>query len=156
MILSRLTAQVQRATVTEANLHYVGSLTLDEDLMRAGGLLPGEQVAVIDVTNGARLETYLISGVGGSGVVGINGAAAHFVHPGDLVTIIGYSLMDMDAARSFQPRVVHVDHRNRVVELSGDPAGVATGMAGELHGQDLAVAGRAKRRSMTPSPVAEG
>ena len=80
-------SKIHRATVTAADLHYVGSITIDADLLDAADLLPGEQVAVVDVTNGARLETYVIEGERGSGVIGINGAAAHLVHTGDLVII---------------------------------------------------------------------
>src|ERR1700744_361922 len=94
MFRTMLKSKLHRATVTQANLHYVGSVTVDEDLMEAADLLAGEQVAIVDVTNGARLETYVIPGERGSGVLGINGAAAHLVHPGDLVILISYGLMD--------------------------------------------------------------
>lgn len=117
-------SKIHRATVTSANLHYVGSVTIDADLMEAADLLPGEQVAVVDVTNGARLETYVIEGERGSGVIGINGAAAHLVHPGDLVILISYAQMDDAVARQFRPRVVHVDGRNRIIALDDDPAAV--------------------------------
>src|SRR5918996_5829276 len=100
-----LKSKIHRATVTDANLHYVGSVTVDEDLMRAADLLPGEQVAIVDITNGARLETYVIPGESGSGVIGINGAAAHLVHPGDLVIIISYAMLDDAEARALKPRV---------------------------------------------------
>lgn len=116
------TAKIHRATVTHSDLHYVGSLTLDRDLMDAADLVPGEKVSVVDVTNGSRLETYLIEGTRGSGVVGINGAAAHLVQPGDLVIVIAYGLLEDAEARAFRPRVVHVDGRNRVVHLGSDPA----------------------------------
>lgn len=119
-----LKSKIHRATVTDADLHYVGSVTVDEDLMRAADLLPGEQVAIVDVTNGARLETYVITGPAGSGVIGINGAAAHLVRPGDLVILISYGQMDDAEARSFQPRVVFVDEANRVVDRGADPAHV--------------------------------
>src|SRR2546423_13329031 len=87
MFRTMLKSKIHRATVTQADLHYVGSLTIDEDLMDAADLLTGEQVAIVDVTNGARLETYVIAGERGSGVVGVNGAAAHLVHPGDTVIV---------------------------------------------------------------------
>ena len=122
MIRTMLKSKVHRATVTQADLHYVGSVTVDEDLMDAADLLAGEQVAVVDVTNGARLETYVIPGERGSGVVGINGAAAHLVHPGDLVILISYAGVDDAEARALQPRVVHVDAANRPVALGTDPA----------------------------------
>jgi aspartate 1-decarboxylase len=119
-----LKSKIHRATVTDANLHYVGSVTVDEDLMRAADLLPGEQVAIVDVTNGARLETYVITGPAGSGVIGINGAAAHLVSPGDLVILISYGVMDDAEARTYQPRVVFVDGSNRVLDRGTDPARV--------------------------------
>jgi aspartate 1-decarboxylase len=89
-------------------------------------------VAIVDVTNGARLETYVIPGEAGSGVIGINGAAAHLVHPGDLVIIISYGQMDGAEAGTYRPRVVHVDAANRILALDADPAVAAAGMAGEL------------------------
>jgi aspartate 1-decarboxylase len=118
--------------VTQADLHYVGSITIDEDLLDAADLLPGEQVAVVDVTNGARLETYAIAGPRGSGVIGINGAAARLVNPGDLVIIISYAQMDDALARTYQPRVVHVDADNRPLGTGTDPAAAVPGMAGDL------------------------
>lgn len=130
MLRTMLKSKIHRATVTQADLHYVGSVTVDEDLLDAADLLPGEQVAIVDVTNGARLETYVIPGRRGSGVIGINGAAAHLVHPGDLVIIISYGQMDDAEARTYQPRVVHVDADNKVVGLSADPTTAAPGTAG--------------------------
>jgi aspartate 1-decarboxylase len=128
MLRTMLKSKIHRATVTQADLHYVGSVTIDEDLMDAADLLPGEQVAIVDVTNGARLETYVIPGPRGSGVIGINGAAAHLVHPGDLVILISYGQMDDTLARTYQPKVVHVDPANRVVELGTDPAAAPPGL----------------------------
>jgi aspartate 1-decarboxylase len=119
-----LTSKIHRATVTQADLHYVGSVTIDADLMAAADLLPGEQVHVVDIDNGARLVTYAISGPAGSGVIGMNGAAARLVHPGDLVIIIAYGQLDDAEARRHVPRVVFVDAHNRI--------------AG--HGEDLAAA----------------
>jgi len=115
-------SKIHRATVTQADLHYVGSVTLDAALMEAADLFEGEQVAIVDITNGARIETYVIPGPRGSGVIGINGAAAHLVHPGDLVIIMSYAVLDDAEARAMQPRVVHVDERNRVVKIGNDPA----------------------------------
>ncbi len=132
MLRTMLKSKIHRATVTQADLHYVGSVTIDEDLMDAADLLTGEQVAIVDVTNGARLETYVIPGKRGSGVIGINGAAAHLVHPGDLVIMIAYGQMDSAAARDYAPRVVHVDAENQVIELGGDAATAPAGMAGDL------------------------
>src|SRR5262247_2783211 len=127
-----LKSKIHRATVTQADLHYVGSVTLDADLMDAADLLPGEQVAIVDITNGARLETYVIEGERGSGVIGINGAAAHLVHPGDLVILISYAQMDDATARAYVPKVVHVDTENRVIALGSDPAEAVPGMAPNL------------------------
>jgi aspartate 1-decarboxylase len=129
MMRTMLRSKIHRATVTQADLHYVGSVTIDEDLLDAADLLPGEQVAIVDVTNGARLETYVIPGDRGSGVIGINGAAAHLVHPGDLVILISYGLMDENEAKAYLPKVVHVDAANRVIELGGDPSAPVPGAA---------------------------
>ena len=115
-------SKIHRATVTQADLHYVGSVTIDADLMDAADLLEGEKVAIVDVTNGARLETYVISGERGSGVIGINGAAARLVHQGDLVIIISYTMLEDAEARKLVPTVVHVDEHNRVVKLGNDPS----------------------------------
>jgi len=141
MLRTMLKSKIHRATVTQANLHYVGSVTVDQDLMDAADLLPGEQVAIVDVTNGARLETYVIPGERGSGVIGINGAAAHLVHPGDLVILLSYGHMTDEEARSYEPRIVHVDAKNRVIQLDADPAGAAPGTAGDpVRGEYSAVA----------------
>jgi aspartate 1-decarboxylase len=129
-----LKSKIHRATVTQADLHYVGSVTLDADLMDAADLLPGEQVAIVDVTNGARLETYVIEGERGSGVVGINGAAAHLIHARDLVILISYAQMDDESARRYVPRVVHVDAANRIIELGADAAAPVAGEADLVHG----------------------
>jgi aspartate 1-decarboxylase len=115
-------SKIHRATVTQADLDYVGSVTLDAELMEAADLLDGEQVAILDITNGARIETYAIPGPRGSGVIGINGAAAHLVHPGDLVIIMSYAMLGDAEARSLKPRVVHVDERNRIVKVGSDAA----------------------------------
>ena len=138
MYRTMLKSKIHRVTVTQADLHYVGSVTVDLDLMEAADLLAGEQVAIVDVTNGARLETYVIPGERGSGVIGINGAAAHLVHPGDLVILIAYGQMEDAEARAYQPRVVHVNADNEIVELGADPAAAAEGMAGDLVRGDLA------------------
>src|SRR5258708_22590027 len=110
-----LKSKIHRATVTQADLHYVGSVTVDQDLLDAADLIPGEQVAIVDVTNGARLETYVIPGVRGSGVIGINGAAAHLMHPGDLVILISYAQIGNQTARQYQPQIVHVDAANPII-----------------------------------------
>ncbi|WP_062292652.1 aspartate 1-decarboxylase [Demequina phytophila] len=123
-------SKIHRATVTQADLHYVGSVTIDVDLMEAADLLPGQQVDIVDITNGARLTTYAIPGERGSGVLCINGAAAHLVHQGDLVIIIGYGMLADAEARTFEPHVVFVDAANRVVELSDEPGLVPAGADG--------------------------
>ncbi len=138
MLRTMLKSKIHRATVTHADLHYVGSVTVDEDLLDAADLLPGEQVAIVDITNGARLETYVIPGQRGSGVLGINGAAAHLVHPGDLVILISYGLMDETEAKSNLPRVVHVDGHNRVISVDHDPAAPPAGATTLLRSPNLA------------------
>ena len=100
MMRIMMKSKIHRATVTQADLDYVGSVTIDADLLDAAELLEGEQVAIVDNTNGARIETYVIPGPRGTGVIGINGAAAHLVHPGDLVIIMSYALMDEAEARA--------------------------------------------------------
>ncbi|MEU7766278.1 aspartate 1-decarboxylase [Nocardia sp. NPDC049190] len=122
MLRTMMKSKIHRATVTHADLHYVGSVTVDQDLLDAADLLEGEQVCIVDIDNGARLETYVIAGERGSGVVGINGAAAHLVHPGDLVIVIAYGQMDEQELAAYDPKVVFVDVRNRPVELGSDPA----------------------------------
>lgn len=122
MFRTMLKGKIHRATVTQADLHYVGSVTVDEDLLDAADLLPGEQVAIVDITNGARLETYVIPGERGSGVIGINGAAARLVQPGDLIILIAYGLMDDAEARTYQPKVVFVDADNKIMGFGHDPA----------------------------------
>lgn len=122
MLRTVLGGKIHRATVTQADLHYVGSLTLDSTLADRAGLVEGEKVQVVDITNGARLETYVIRGEADSGIVCINGAAAHLVHPGDLVIIISYLMADDVELVGHRPRVVHVDADNRIVDLGTDPA----------------------------------
>lgn len=112
-----LLGKIHRATVTRADIDYVGSITIDANLVAAAGFLENEKIDIYDVTNGARLSTYVIPGVAGSGEIGINGAAAHLVRKGDLVILAAYGWMTPDEALSYKPRVVHVDGRNRVTEL---------------------------------------
>lgn len=127
MLRPMLVGKIHRATVTAADLHYVGSITLDSDLMEAADLLPGQQVDVVDVTNGARLSTYVIAGDRGSGIVSINGAAAHLIHPGDIVIVIGYGLLTDSEARTRTPSVVFVGADNRIVSTGSDPGDVPAG-----------------------------
>lgn len=127
MLRPMLIGKIHRATVTEANLHYVGSITIDSDLLDAADLLPGQQVDIVDVTNGARLTTYVIAGERGRGGVGINGAAAHLVHPGDVIIIIGYGMLTDAEARMRAAHVVFVDADNQIVQLGSDPGDVPAG-----------------------------
>jgi len=113
-------SKIHRATVTQADLDYVGSIGIDRDLMDAADLLEGEKVTIADITNGARLETYVIPAPRGSGIITINGAAAHLVNAGDLVIIISYAMVDDAEARTLKPTVIHVDENNRVVKLGDD------------------------------------
>jgi aspartate 1-decarboxylase len=124
-----LKSKIHRATVTQADLHYVGSIAIDSALMEAANLLENEQVVIADITNGARLETYVIPAPAGSGMIGINGAAAHLVNEGDLVIIMSYATIDDAEARTIKPRVVHVDGRNRIVDVGDDAAEPVPGAA---------------------------
>ena len=123
MLRTMFKSKIHRATVTHSDLHYVGSLTVDQDLLDAADLLPGEQVSVVDIANGSRFETYLIAGERGSGVIGVNGAAAHLADVGHLVIVISYAQLPDAEARVFEPTVVHVDADNRIVSVDADPAG---------------------------------
>ncbi len=106
MFIERLKSKIHRATVTEANLQYVGSITIDENLMDAVGLIEGEKVAIVNNNNGARFETYVITGERGSGAICINGAAARLVSVGDIVIILSYGFMDFEEAKTFEPKIV--------------------------------------------------
>lgn len=112
MIVTILKSKIHRAMVTRADLHYEGSITIDRDLMDRANILPFEQVDVLDITNGARLTTYAIEGLRGSGEIGINGAAAHLVNVGDLVIICAYAQMTEDQAKSFYPSILLLDPNN--------------------------------------------
>jgi aspartate 1-decarboxylase len=109
-------SKIHRATVTDANLHYVGSITVDRDLMDLADLLEYEQVAVVDIDNGARLETYVIEGERGSGSICLNGAAARLVSPGDRVIIISYAEYEAAELEDYRPTVVHVDRTNQPID----------------------------------------
>lgn len=134
MMRVMMKSKIHRATVTQADLDYVGSIAIDADLMEAADLLEGEQVVIADITNGARLETYVLPAPRGSGMIGINGAAAHLVSPGDLVIIMSYAVMDDAEARTLTPRVVHVDGQNRVVALGDDLAAPVPGATDQKRG----------------------
>lgn len=116
MYRTMMKSKIHRATVTEANLNYIGSITIDEDLMETADLLENEKVQIVNNNNGARLETYVIPGPRGSGVICLNGAAARLVQPGDNVIIISYAQMSAEELRSHKPTVVFVDENNRPVE----------------------------------------
>jgi aspartate 1-decarboxylase len=116
MQLEIMKSKIHRARVTEANLNYIGSVTIDEDLIEAAGLYPNEKVSIVNINNGERIETYVITGERGSGKIGINGAAAHKFSPGDLVIIMAYALMTHDEAKTFKPFVIFPDsNTNKVV-----------------------------------------
>ena len=125
-----MTSKIHRATVTQADLDYVGSITVDIDLLEAADLLPGERVDICNCTNGNRLSTYVIPGERGRGEICVNGAAAHLVSPGDVIILIAYSQMSDDEARTYVPHVVFVDESNRVLDLSGDPGQLPAGGVG--------------------------
>lgn len=110
-------SKIHRATVTHADLHYIGSITIDADLLRAADILPFERVQVVNVTNGNRLETYAIEGERGSGVIQLNGAAAHLVAVGDLVIIMSYAQVEEPVPEGWQPTVVLVDEKNNITEV---------------------------------------
>jgi aspartate 1-decarboxylase len=114
VLLTMLKAKLHRATVTQADLHYEGSISIDKDLLDASGILPHEQVDVLDINNGARFTTYAIEAPRGSKTIGINGAAARLVQPGDLVIIAAYGQMDAAEARNYAPTVVLLDEGNAV------------------------------------------
>ena len=122
MMITMLKSKIHRATITEANLHYAGSLTLDPLLIEAAGMLPFEQIQVVNINNGARFETYIIEGERGSGTVCLNGAAARLGHPGDLIIAITYAQMDADEARHHAPTVVHVDQKNQIAKIDACPS----------------------------------
>ena len=116
MLIEVLKSKIHRVSVTEANLNYVGSITIDEALMEAAGMIEGEKVQILDINNGGRLETYIIKGRRGSGCICLNGAAARKVAVGDLVIIVSYALMDFEEAKSFKPTVIFPDSAtNRLI-----------------------------------------
>jgi aspartate 1-decarboxylase len=120
-----LKSKIHRATVTDCNLHYAGSITIDTELMREADLLPHELVHVLDVDNGSRFETYVIEGAEGSREVCVNGAAARLVQPGDRVIVVSYGVYAEQELGLHEPRVVHVDEDNRVLRVDADPSAIA-------------------------------
>lgn len=137
MLRTVLGGKIHRATVTQADLHYVGSITIDRDLVEAAGMVEGEKVQVVDITNGSRIETYVINGPSGSREICINGAAAHLVNPGDLVIIMSYLLAEDSELAGHHPRVVHVDGDNRIVKLGEDPAEPVPGEPDQVDARDV-------------------
>lgn len=119
MLLTMMKSKIHRATVTQAELNYMGSITIDEALIKAAGILPGEKVQIVNNNNGARLETYVIPGQAGSGIICLNGAAARLVQPGDTVIIISYALCSREEAAALEPIVVHVDQHNQILKSRG-------------------------------------
>jgi aspartate 1-decarboxylase len=122
MLREMLKSKIHRATVTQSDLHYVGSLTIAADLMEAAALLPNEKVDLVNLSNGARLSTYVIEGPAGSGVIGVNGAAARLAHTGDMVIIISYATVSDEEAARLRPRIVFVDEDNRITACGDDAA----------------------------------
>lgn len=121
MFLEMFKAKIHRATVTDANLNYEGSLTVDEELLIASGIKPYEKVSVVNINNGARFETYIIKGKPGSGEICLNGAAARLGHPGDKIIIISYALMEeKEIPDNYEPRVVLVNEKNQIIKITGD------------------------------------
>lgn len=126
MLLNMHKGKIHKAVVTEANLHYVGSITIDRDLMDGAGMLEGERVQIVNNFNGERIETYIIEGQRGSGVICLNGAAARRVQPGDEVIIISYCWIDEEEAKKLVPKIVFLDKNNKIVETAGK----------EIHGEN--------------------
>ena len=124
-----LKSKIHRATVTDCDLHYVGSITVDPELLEAADIMEFEQVAVVDVDNGARFETYTISGERGSREIRVNGAAARLVHQGDTIIVISYGIYDPDDLEHYDPRVVHVDAGNQIINIDREVATLVTPMA---------------------------
>lgn len=117
MFLTLFKSKIHKASVTEANLNYIGSITIDVDLLEASGILPNEKVQIVNNNNGARFETYVIPGPRGAGVICLNGAAARLVQPGDTVIIISYCMLSQEEAKTFIPTVVMVNEKNQITEI---------------------------------------
>lgn len=125
-----MTGKIHRCTVTGADLNYVGSVTVDTDLLDAADILPGEAVDIVDITNGARLTTYTIPAERGSGEIQVNGAAAHLVHTGDIIIMIAYGQLTDELARTYRPHVVFVDENNAIIDRSAEPGQVPDNNSG--------------------------
>jgi aspartate 1-decarboxylase len=117
MYINLLKSKIHRATITEANLNYVGSITIDEDLMDTADIIKNEKVQIADINNGNRFETYVIPGERGSGMICLNGATARLVQTGDLIIIMSYALMTREEAKEFEPKIVFVNKSNKVIEI---------------------------------------
>ncbi len=117
MLVTMMKSKLHRAEVTEADLNYVGSITIDEELLEKANILVGERVQIVNNNNGARLETYTIAGKRGSGVICLNGAAARLVQKGDKVIIISYAQMNLEEAKQFKPSIVFLDEKNKIMEI---------------------------------------
>jgi aspartate 1-decarboxylase len=126
VLRTMLKSKIHRATVTDADLHYVGSITVDPQLLEAADILEHEQVAVVDVSNGARFETYTIAGERGTGEMKVNGAAARLVHHGDTIIVISYAQYTREEMEHYEPRVVHVDAANRIIDVDSEVATLLT------------------------------
>ena len=126
MYLTMLKSKLHRATITEANIDYVGSITIDKDLLDRADILPGEKVQIVDINNGQRFETYTIEGEPGSGIICVNGAAARLVQPKDKIIIISYAMMDREEAKTYQPKILQLGENNRVQNIESK----------EIHGQE--------------------
>jgi aspartate 1-decarboxylase len=126
MLRTMLKSKIHRATVTDCDLHYVGSITIDPELLEAADIREFEQVAVVDVDNGARFETYTIAGEPGSGDMKVNGAAARLVHRGDTIIVISYAAYDPGELAHYNPRVVHVDAHNEIITIDREVATLLT------------------------------
>jgi len=121
-----LKSKLHRATITEANIDYVGSITIDKELLDCSDILPGEKVQVVDINNGQRFETYTIEGEAGSGIICVNGAAARLVQPNDKIIIISYAMMDRGEAKTYKPKIIQLGEKNRIQNIESK----------EVHGQD--------------------
>lgn len=119
MLRYMLKSKIHRATVTEANLNYVGSITIDKDLLDAANIMENEKVSIVNINNGQRFETYVIEGEAGSGLMCLNGAAARLVEVGDLIILLTYTLLEDEECKDYKPKLVFVNERNQIQQISG-------------------------------------